>query len=169
MTQLEEKLTKTPFKAHDYEYDMDYDHDWTAFVEDLIGRSYSEGTAAGCRTGSTRSSPRRRSSSPPRPRPPTTLRSRTTTRKIQAAKSNPLLAEYLAAMKRATQADYEAMGMAQGMYLSVTCNDHAQHEKIADARIALTKIRPVLRDEGARGRSSATARCGRLAHEPTVW
>ncbi|MFO0735839.1 MAG: alpha/beta fold hydrolase [Labilithrix sp.] len=149
MTQLEEKLTKTPFKAHDYEYDMDYDYDWTAFVEDLIGRSYSEGTAAGVPywIHSLLTQTQEQFTAAAKAADDAALAHYD--EEDQAAKSNPLLAEYLAAMKRATQADYEAMGMAQGMYLSVTCNDYAQHEKIADARIALTKIRPVLRDERA--------------------
>lgn len=169
MTQLKAKLEKTPFKAHDFEYDEDYDYDWSAFVEDLIGKSYSEGTAA---------------------RVPFWVHSLLTqtqdeftaaakkadddemahfAEEDKAAATNPLLGEYINVMKHASDADYEAMDMAQGMYLSVTCNDYAQHEKIADAKVAQSKIRAVLQDEvGLEGEFSDCDIWPKRASEPTI-
>ena len=66
-------------------------------------------------------------------------------------------------------ADYEAMEMAQGMYLSVTCNDYGQHEKLADAKVAQSKIRAVLQDE--RSLEGEFGDCDiwpKRASEPTV-
>ncbi len=169
MTQLKAKLEKTPFKAHDYQYGEDYDYNWSAFVEDLIGKSYSEGTAA---------------------RVPYWVHSLLTETQEQftaaakkaddeemahfaeedeQAKSNPLLAEYINVMKHASDADYEAMDMAQGMYLSVTCNDYGQHEKLADAKVAQSKIRSVLQDEiGLEGEFSDCDIWPKRASDPTI-
>lgn len=169
MTQLKAKLDKTPFKAHDFQYDEDYDYDWSAFVEDLIGKSYQEGTAA---------------------RVPYWIHTLLTETQEQftaaakkaddeemahyaaedeQAKSNPLLAEYIKVMQNASDADYDAMEMAQGMYLSVTCNDYAQHEKLADAKVAQSKIRAVLQDEiGLEGEFGDCDIWPKRASDPTI-
>lgn len=149
MTALKAKLDKTPFTAHDFQFGEDYPYDWSAFVEDLIGKSYTEGTAAHV------------------PHWIHALLTQTQEEFTAAAKkaddeeaakfaaddaasaTNPLLAEYLEVMRSASEADYAAMDMAQGMYLSVTCNDYAQHEDLAAAKAAQAKIRKVLQDDVA--------------------
>jgi pimeloyl-ACP methyl ester carboxylesterase len=169
MTQLKTKLDATPFKAHDYQYGEDYDYNWAAFVSDLIGKSYREGTAATV---------------------PYWIHSLLTETQDQftaaakkaddaelahlqeedkAAAANPLLAEYIKVMQHASDADYEAMEMAQGMYLSVTCNDYGQHEKLADAKVAQSKIRAVLQDEmGLEGEFSDCDIWPKRESNPTV-
>ena len=169
MTQLQEKLTKTPFKAHDYEYDEDYDYDWTAFVEELIDRSYSEGTAAHVPywIHSLLTQTQEQFSAAEKKADEEMLAYYD--QEDEEAKSNPLLAEYIEVMQRASDADYDAMDVAQGMYLSVTCNDYAQHEKIADARVAQSKIRAVLRsDEELEGEFADCDVWPKRASEPTV-
>ncbi len=142
-SKVKTKLDAAPFKAKGrfgaYEYD------WDAFTGELIQRSYAEGEAAKI------------------PHWLTSLKTMTEA-EFQAAQDkaeadaekaflaqdkedegNPLAAELLERQKVSTEDDYQASDMAYGMYLSVTCNDYAQHESLDAAKEALTKVRPELR------------------------
>jgi pimeloyl-ACP methyl ester carboxylesterase len=146
LTNLKKKLETKPFEGNDPMHGK-YPYDWFAFVDELIQRSYEEGTAA---------------------RIPHWIHSLLKQNQAQwkagqdkaaaemekkfqadedAAKSNPLVAELFDAQAKAGEEDIAAADMAYGMYLSVTCNDYAQHESIDAARKAQSTVRAALRND----------------------
>lgn len=143
---LKAKLDATPFAASDPEWGS-YDYDWRAFVGELQQRLYVDGEAAALPLRVTsllafdqaawdRDAARAAAEDERRRRA-----------EDEAAAKNPLLSELYAGYERMTEEDYDAMGMSDGMYLSVTCNDYIQHETLEGARALQEKIRPVLRDD----------------------
>lgn len=143
---LKVKLDATPFSASDPEWG-NYDYDWRAFVGELQQRLYVDGEASAVplrvtsllafdQAGWDRDAARAAAEDERRRRA-----------EDDAAAKNPLLSELYGRYERMTEDDYDAMGMADGMYLSVTCNDYIQHETLDGARALQEKIRPVLRDD----------------------
>ena len=145
---LKTKLDATPFKASDPEWG-DYDYGWRDLVGEMQQRLYEDGEAGALplritsllafdQAGWDRDVARQQAEDDRQ-------------RKAQddAAAKNPLLAELFARYQKASEEDYEAMGMADGMYLSVTCNDYVQHESVDAARAVLSGVRPVLADVSA--------------------
>ena len=149
LTKLKAKLDKTPFQAVDPQYpdEGSYPYDWFAFTQDLVEQSYSEGTAArvpfwiSSLVGQTQAE-----FADAQKKAAADDDAYFAAEDAEAAK-NPLFKELLTAMQNTTPEDNEAMQMAEGMYLSVTCNDYAQHEKIDTAKIAQSKIRVALQDD----------------------
>lgn len=143
---LKTKLDATPFKASDPEWG-DYDYGWRDLVGEMQQRLYEDGQAGALPLRITsllafdqaawdRDAARARAEA-----------DREQKAQEDAAAKNPLLAELFARYAKMSQDDYEAMGMADGMYLSVTCNDYLQHETLDGARALQANIRPLLRDD----------------------
>ncbi|MBX3204337.1 MAG: alpha/beta hydrolase [Labilithrix sp.] len=148
LTQVKAKLDATPFKATDPIYGT-YTYDWRAFTSELVQRSYEEGAAARipwwihgllAQTEAEWTAAQDKAMAEAEAR---------YVEEEKADADNPLAAELSAAMRAMGQEDWAATDMAYGMYLSVTCNDYAQHESLAEARAALAKVRPELRDPAA--------------------
>lgn len=143
---LKTKLDATPFKASDPELG-EYDYGWRALVGELQQRLYDDGEAGALplritsllafdQAGWDRDAARAEAEA-----------EREQQAADEAAAKNPLLAELLGRYRKLGEDDYEAMGMADGMYLSVTCNDYLQHETLDGARALQAAIRPILRDD----------------------
>lgn len=144
LTALEAKLTATPFVVKDPYGDPAYDttYDFQAFVEEMIASSYVEGTHG---------------------RIPFRINQLLgmTPAEFEADfgamgapgdkpledPDNALLAEVDELRANASDEEWEAMDSSHGMYLSVTCNDYAQHERQDEALLTVKKIRPVLQSE----------------------
>lgn len=146
LTQLKAKLDATPFKAKDPMLG-DYDYDWYAFSEELMQRFYSEGT--GPQVPHWITSLLRRNQAEFQAALDADIAAAEAKYEAEDAEEakNPLAVELAGFEKNRGPEDENAIEMALGMYLSVTCNDYAQHETIADSRVAQSKIRAVLRDE----------------------
>lgn len=146
VNQLKAKLTATPFSAKDPDTLERYQFDWDAFMSDLIEQSYDEGTAA---------------------KIPWMLHSLLSFTQQQfdaqsqkdadaqnaewdaeeaAEANNPLIQELNKAEMAMTDEDVAALDIADGMYLSVTCNDYAQHETVAADEAITAGIRTALQD-----------------------
>jgi len=144
LTKLKAKLDATPFQVKDRFGSFAYD--WQAFVGELVQRSYEEGTAGRVPFwihGLLQKDQATFDADEKLARDEEEKRFEEEAKKQQA--ENPLAAEYGQLMENQTEEDFLASDMAYGMYMSVTCNDYAQHESIAAARSAQEKIRPELK------------------------
>ena len=142
----QKRLDATPVQVtHPLYGPMTYD--WPTFRGELLEGLYVEGAAAAI---------------PARLRDALTLDGAAWTKRLEdeeaayAAKAaamqgdaDPVKAELRARIESMTEEDFEASGMAGGMYLSVTCNDYVQHESVDAARAVLSGVRPVLADVSA--------------------
>jgi pimeloyl-ACP methyl ester carboxylesterase len=144
---LKTKLNTTPFKGEGEE-SGGFEYNFDAFMSEIVQRSYEDGAAAKF------------------PHLIHSLLSQTEAEWNAAQKAdaealeeliaaedaldegNPLMKELREIEMDASEAEWEATELAQGMYLSVTCNDYTQHESFETALAAMGTIRPELRSEG---------------------
>lgn len=139
-SKVAKRLTETPLQVtHPLYGPMTYD--WNAFLGEMGQRLYADGEAGEI--------PRRLHELLVKDGPTMTKELKEEEERFMkeaqgAGPVDPLQAELFERMESMTEEDYEASGVAQGMYLSVTCNDYLQHENAAAGRAAVAGVRPEL-------------------------
>jgi pimeloyl-ACP methyl ester carboxylesterase len=144
---LHEKLDTTPFKTKDPMSGESYDLDWMAFTSDLVQRAYEEGQAARLPYLVHRLLTASQAEFDADRKAEADALDAAYAAEDAAEASNELVQELRELQYESTEEDYLAAELAQGMYLSVTCNDYAQHESLEKALAALGQVRAPLRDE----------------------
>ncbi len=140
LSKVAKRLTDTPLQVKHPLYGP-LTYDWSAFLDEMGQRLYAEGEAGEL--------PRRLHELLVKDGPTMTKElleeeKRFAEEAEATGPVDPLQAELFERLEGMTEEDYEASGIAQGMYLSVTCNDYFQHETVEAARAVLRGVRPEL-------------------------
>jgi pimeloyl-ACP methyl ester carboxylesterase len=164
LTQLKTKLETKPFEMADPFGPGKMKYDWRAFIGDMIQRAYEEGSAAKVPYWIHDLLKKNQAEWQAAQEKAWDEEEKAYQEAMKEDANNPLMKELFDREDEVGQDDLMAADMAQGMYLSVTCNDYAQFETVDAAKTAQAQIRPELRDD--EGIAIEFASCNDWAKRP---
>jgi pimeloyl-ACP methyl ester carboxylesterase len=147
LTQLKTKLETKPFEMDDPFGPGKMKYDWRAFTSDLIQRAYEEGSAGKVPYWIHDLLKKNQAEWAAAQEKAYQEEEKAYQEAMKEDANNPLMKELFEREEEVGEEELYAADMAQGMYLSVTCNDYAQFETVDAAKAAQLQIRPELRDD----------------------